>query len=176
MLQKDNRIKLLDVFIGDPLHKDGFQLRELSRMVNIAPPSVKRYLVEFEKEQLIQKHIIRGYPFYFANRDTDYFRFLKKLHTLAKLHESKLINYLSDTCMPDVIILFGSAARGEDVKESDIDLFLNSKKVVLNLNSYEKAIGRTINILFESHFNKLSSELKNNILNGIPLKGYLKVF
>jgi len=176
MLQKDNRTKLLSVFMDDPLRKEGFQLRELSRTIDVAPPSIKRYLNEFEKEHFIQKRIIRGYPVYFANRDSDYFTFLKKLHTLAQLYESTLINYLNDNCMPDVIILFGSASRGEDVKESDIDVFVSSKKVALNLAAYEKAIGRTINILFEPHFNKLSSELKNNILNGIPLKGYLKVF
>src|SRR3989344_110481 len=106
MLQKDNRTKLLSVFMDDPLRKEGFQLRELSRTIGVAPPSVKNYLHELEKEHLIQKRIIRGYPVYFANRDNDYFISLKKLHTLAKLHESKLIDYLNDTCMPDAIILF----------------------------------------------------------------------
>jgi hypothetical protein len=33
-----------------------------------------------------------------------------------------------------------------------------------------------VSLFFEEHFNELSKELRNNILNGIILKGYLKVF
>ena len=77
--------------------------------------------------------------------------------------------------MPSVIILFGSASRGEDLKESDLDIFLECKETKLNAEKYEKELNRKINLFF-GEFNKLSSELKNNILNGTVLKGYLKVF
>ena len=33
---------------------------------------------------------------------------------------------------------------------------------------------RKINILYEENFNKISEELKNNLVNGIIVKGYLK--
>jgi len=48
--------------------------------------------------------------------------------------------------------------------------------VQLNLKKYEKELKRRINIFFESNFEKLSNELKNNIINGVILSGYLKVF
>ena len=48
MLKKDNRTKLLELFFNDPL--TGFQLREISRKINLAPKSVKNYLEELEKE------------------------------------------------------------------------------------------------------------------------------
>ena len=41
---------------------------------------------------------------------------------------------------------------------------------------FEKKLNRKINIFFSDNFNKLSKELRNNIINGIILKGYLKVF
>ena len=78
--------------------------------------------------------------------------------------------------MPDAIILFGSAAKGEDLKESDIDLFVLAEEKKLDLQKYEKLLGRKINILAEESFSKLSKELRNNIINGIILYGYLKVF
>ena len=179
MLQKDNSYKILRIFFDDPLPKGiGFQLREMSRKVSIAPTSVKRYLNEFEKEGLIIKmaHRIHNYPVYYANRDSEDFKFMKKLDTVMKIKEYGLVNYLDETCMPDTIVLFGSAAQGEDLKESDIDLFVISKGKKLDLDNFEKKINRKINIFFSEKFNKLSKELKNNIINGIILKGYLKVF
>ena len=179
MLQKDNRYRILRIFFEDPSPKGiGFQLREISRKVAIAPPSVKKYLTELEKEGLIAKvkHRIHGYPVYYANRDNDNFKFLKKLDTIMKIKESGLLEYLSESCMPDAIILFGSSASGEDLKESDIDLFVASKGEKLGLDKFEKYLNKKINILFSDSFNKLSKELRNNIINGVILKGYLKIF
>jgi predicted nucleotidyltransferase len=78
--------------------------------------------------------------------------------------------------MPNVIILFGSASKGEDLQESDLDIFMECEETKLNLLKYEKIINRKINILFNPKFNNLSNELKNNIMNGIILKGYIKLF
>lgn len=179
MLQKDNRYKILRLFFEDPLPKGiGFQLREISRKIKLAPTSVKRYLAELEKNGLIvkKKHRIYGYPVYYANRDDENFKFLKRLDTLMRIKESGLLDYLSDECMPDVVILFGSASKGEDLKDSDLDIFLQCGKTKLSLKKYEKELSRKINPFFATNFNKLSKELKNNIVNGTILKGYLKIF
>ena len=85
------------------------------------------------------------------------------------------LNYLEENCQSEVIILFGSASLGEDLLESDIDLFLQCKDKKLNLKRYQKLLKRRINIFFEEKFNKLSEELKSNIINGIKLKGYLRI-
>ena len=179
MLQNYNKYKVLKIFFDDPSPKGiGFQLREISRKVKIAPTSVKKYLNELEKEGFITKtkHRIFDYPIYSANRDSEEFKFYKKIDILISIKMSKLLDYLNKECMPDVIILFGSAARGEDLKDSDVDLFLLCKERELSLQKFENEIKRKINIFFAEDFNELSLELKNNILNGIVLKGYLKVF
>lgn len=179
MLQKDNRYKILRLFFEDPSPKGiGFQLREISRKVAIAPTSIKKYLTELEKGEFIikTKHRIYGYPVYYANRDNQNFKFIKKLDTVLKIKESGLLDYLSENCMPDVIVLFGSSAYGEDLKDSDIDLFVMSKREKLDLDKFERRLNRKVNIFFSNNFNKLSKELRNNIVNGVILKGYLKVF
>lgn len=179
MLQKDNRYKILRIFFDDPLPKGiGFQLREISRTVKIAPLSVKKYLTELEKEELITKtkHRIYGYPVYYANRDNEDFKFLKRLDMIMAIKESGLLGYIADICMPDTIILFGSASKGDDIKDSDIDLFILAKEEKLDLIKFEKILGRKISPFFSESFNKLSKELRNNIINGALLKGYLKVF
>lgn len=179
MLQKDNRYKILEVFLDNPSPKGiGFQLREISRKVGVAPPSVKRYLDELEKEGLIvrKKHRIHGYPVYYSNRDDEEFKFLKRIDTIMKIKESGLMNHITENFMPDTIILFGSSSKGEDLEDSDIDLFVLSEKEKIDLSKFEKKLNRKINIFFSNNFNKISKELKNNIINGTILKGYLKVF
>jgi predicted nucleotidyltransferase len=184
MLRKDNRYKILRVFFDNPNPKGvGFQLREISRKVNIAPPSVKKYLDELSKEEgygypLIIKgeHRVHRYPVYMANRASEYFRFLKKIDMITRLYESRILQYLYEKCIPGAIVLFGSASKGEDLEDSDVDLFLLCKERKLDIGRYEDCLKRRISVLFEENFNKLSKELKNNILNGVILQGYLKVF
>ena len=136
------------------------------------------YLSELEKNNLILKlkHRIHKYPVYIANRDNENFRFYKKIDIIIFLKDLGLLNFMEKECMPDVIVLFGSASKGEDLLNSDLDLFLLCKEKKLNLDKFEKVIKRKINIFFSEDFNKLSKELRNNILNGVILKGYLKVF
>lgn len=179
MLQKSNRNKILELFFNNPLPKGiGFQLREISKNTNIAPTSVKNYLTELFKEKLIikEKHRTQGYPLYYANRDNDYFKLLKRIYTVQKIKELGLLEELNNTLTPDCIILFGSVSKGEDIKESDIDIFLQCSKKDINLSKYEKLFQKKINLFFDKNFNKLSKEFKNSLINGIILKGYLKGF
>jgi predicted nucleotidyltransferase len=178
MLQNYNKWKVLQVFFEQPLAEGGLQLREISRIAKLAPTSVKNYLQELKKEQLIveKKSRVQGYPTYFANRDDETFKLYKKTDLVFKVKQSGLLEYIYDSCLPNVIILFGSASKGEDIESSDVDIFLQAPEKKLGLKKYEKILNKEINIFFEEHINKLSKELKNNIINGIILKGYIKVF
>ncbi|MEK6807533.1 MAG: nucleotidyltransferase domain-containing protein [Nanoarchaeota archaeon] len=179
MLEHYNAWKVLRVFFDNPNPSGaGFQLREISRKIHLAPVSVKRYLKDFIKDGLILKsrHRIHKYPVYWANRVSENFRNLKKINTILLIRDSGLLTYINDACMPDVVILFGSAARGEDLLESDLDLYVQCKEKQLNLNKYKTKLNRRINLFFSESFDKMSGELKNNILNGTILGGYLKVF
>src|SRR3989338_4542321 len=122
MLQKYNLYKLLKIFLNNPT--ESFRLRELSRLSKIAPPSVMNYLKEFEEQGLTRKYEKRGIPFYMAERENENFVFYKKLSVLYELNNSGLVDFLWDNLNPDVIILFGSFALGEDIESSDIDLFV----------------------------------------------------
>jgi len=178
VIKKDNIHRVLEVFFDNPLPEGiGFQLREIGRKIKLAPKSVKLYLEELEKENLILKkeHRIHNYPVYYTNRDNNYFKFLKRLDILQRIEECGLLDYLDEKCMPDAIILFGSASRGEDVQGSDIDLYIQCDEKKLDLAKYEKELHRKANLFFEKDFDTLSEELKSNIINGDKLKGYLRV-
>jgi len=174
MIQKYSRYRILQEFFDFP-RKD-FYMRELSRRTKIAQTSVINHLKVLLKEKLIVKKKDGIYPSFNANRDNDMFKIYKKFDLILRINQTGLLNCIYDSCLPDCIILFGSASRGEDVEESDIDLFVQAREKKLNLEKYEKLLNRKMSLFFEENFSRLSKELKNNILNGIVLKGYIKVF
>ena len=176
MLQNNNSYKILKVFLDSPLHD--FQLREISRLTKIAPPSVKKYLLDFEKKSLISKRLRKNYnfPIYRANRENEEFIFLKKISIILELNYSGLVDYLWETLSPKAVVLYGSYAKGESTEDSDIDLFILGNEKNLGLEKFENILNKKIHILFNNDFDKMNKEIKNNILNGIILKGYLKAF
>lgn len=174
MLKKYNRYKVLKNFLDFPTEE--FGLREISRLSDLAPASVLNYLHEFEREELIKKLKKKGMPLYKAQRENEDFIFYKKMSILYELHSSGLIDYIWQKLAPKTVILYGSYAKGESTEESDIDIFVFGKEEKINLKEYEKKIGKPIHLLFNQDIKSISNELKNNLINGIIMKGYFKIF
>lgn len=175
MLQNYNRYKLLKIFLDNPI--ESFRWRELSRISKISPLSVMNYLNEFEKDNLVTKYEKRGVPFYQANRDNENFKLYSKLSIIYELSSCGLVDFLWDQLAPEAIILFGSHAKGEAIESSDIDIFmLGNEEKEPDVMEYEKKLNKRIHILIEAKKSSMSDEFKNNLINGIVLKGYLKLF
>ncbi|MBI5347033.1 MAG: nucleotidyltransferase domain-containing protein [Candidatus Aenigmarchaeota archaeon] len=174
MLQNYSRYKVLQEFFDFP--RKSFQMRELSRMVKLAQPSVINHLEALQKEGLVIKEKRGIYPSFRANRESDDFKLLKKQNLAWRIYNCGLISFLDQELRPDCIVLFGSAARGEDTESSDIDMFIQAEETSLRLEKYERALNRKISLVFETKVTKLSKELLNNIINGDVLYGYMKVF
>jgi len=172
MLENYNKYILLKVFLDNPT--ESFRLRELSRLSKISPPSVINYLREFEKQELIHKYEKRKVPYYEAKRDNEDFIFYKKLSILYELHKSRLIDYLWQELSPEAIILYGSHAKGEAIESSDIDIFIIGRERKVDIERFERKLGKNIHIMMDEIKN-ISKELKNNLINGIVLRGYFKV-
>jgi len=169
-----SRYRVLKEFFQRPL-KD-FHMRELARQTHLAQPSVSNHLAVLVGEGFIRKEKKWLYPTYRADLENARFRAYKKADTLIMLEDSGIIDHLYSSCMPDAIVLFGSASLGEDTEESDIDIFLICKKKRLDLKRYEIQMNRKISVFFCDDFMKLSKELRNNVLNGIVLKGYITAY
>jgi predicted nucleotidyltransferase len=174
MIQKYNRYKILREFFNYP-RKD-FQIREVCRKTKLTIPAVTNHLKGLLSEELILKEKKGIYPSFKANRENESFKIYKKFDIALRIKQTGLLDYLYDSCTPNTIILFGSASKGEDIEESDIDLFLQAKEKKLVLEKYEKSLNRKISLFFEEHIQKLNNELKNNLLNGVILRGYIKIF
>ena len=164
----------MDVFFKQPTKV--FHIREISRLIKLTQPSVTLHLKELEKDNLILRSEEGLYGGYKSNRDSDSFKLLKEQNTIYELNRSGCIEFIYEKIMPQAVVLFGSAVKGEDIETSDIDLFIEAKEEEIDLNKFEKILKRKISLFFKEDFTKLSSELKNNIINGIKLRGFLKVF
>ena len=158
--------KILELFFE--YSNKSFSVREISKKVGIPSSSVQRYLQILKKENLItgeNKAII-----------TPYFKFRKTFYLIDKIYNIGILDFINRELNPSLVIVFGSVRKGEYEKESDIDIFVESSvKKELNLKKFEKNLGHNIQLFIESDINKLHSNLRNNIINGIKLNGYLKV-
>jgi len=164
--------KVFEVFIDEPLKIH--YIKQISKKINLAPTSIRKHLQQLEEEKFITKEKGERFTGYKANRDNKNFRFYKKTFNIIKIQESNLLDYLINSLYPQTIILYGSYLRGEDIEQSDIDIFIISKtKKRLETNNFEKTLKRKIHIMIEPNLKNLSSELKSEILNGLVLHGYL---
>jgi len=177
MLQTCSIFKIAGLFFKEPTK--GHYLLEISAKTNLAHTSVKKHLMDLKKRaivtELLEKKGKRYFPIYTANMENREYKIYKRAHNLLSLEESGVIDVLKDEFMPACIVVFGSYARGEDVEDSDIDIFLECKEGKIGMEQFEKQLSRKIQLHFKENFGEYPKELRNNISNGIVLRGYLKV-
>jgi predicted nucleotidyltransferase len=181
MIQNYGIWKVLRAFFDDPSPAEGFTIRYISKCIGLASTSVRLHLEELTKETpegypLVTKGKGISYPTYRANRESGLFRFYKRMDTLFRMEESGLLERIWEELSPKAIVLFGSASRGEDVKGSDADLFILGKERKIDLGKYESLLKRKVSLHFAAELSELPKELRNNVVNGTVLRGYVKVF
>ena len=176
MLQKSSMQLVLDLFFISPTKE--YTLKEISTLIKLAHTSVKRNLLMLVKQGLImmqvQKKGNRSFPSYKAKMENPLFKKYKKIANLQHLLESGLVEFLEENIMPKSIVLFGSYSRGEDIESSDIDIFIEGIEEKLNLTFFEKKLKKKIELHYKKDFISYPNELKNNIINGIVLYGFLE--
>ncbi len=177
MLQNYSTWKVARVFFDEPTKEH--YLTEISKKSDLAHTSVKKHLEKLKELGIIdEKELERGertYPVY--NRvENEKYKEYRKIDIQNRLVESGLIQYIEGECYPDCIVLFGSSARGEDIEESDIDLYVQAGESDVDLSSYENSLNRNIQLHFQQDLQDYPKELRNNIANGIVMYGYLEVW
>ncbi|MFC1690592.1 nucleotidyltransferase family protein [Nanoarchaeota archaeon] len=170
---KNNNYRILELFIE--YSSRDFSIRGIARQLKLSHATVIKHIKDLVKLKLVKKKEDTLYPTYYANSENRKYKFYKKNYIIHEINESGLVNYLEEKLFPSSLILFGSCSKGDFNQNSDIDIFVESKESKLDLSIYEKKLKRKINLLFEPNINKLSKELRNNIINGIILYGFIKI-
>jgi len=119
-----------EYFFINPTAK--LRVREIERTLKLPLPSVIRYCKELDQENILTISKIGNVNFYTSSRSETYL-LEKRLFNIKQLYESGLINYLKIELSNPVIILFGSYAKGNFTKDSDIDIFLVFQEIKQNL-------------------------------------------
>jgi predicted nucleotidyltransferase/biotin operon repressor len=155
-----------------------FNQRALSKNLKISPTAVAKSIKLLIKEGLIdmKKNKESKTTSIKLNTENSYVFDLKRAENLKMLYESGITGYLSEEYPEATIILFGSFSFGEDTINSDIDIaVIGSKDNHLNLEKFEKIFGRKIYLQFYPTFKDIQKNLKENLYNGILLKGGIRI-
>lgn len=176
MITKNIKEKIKEYFVLKPTAR--LWIRQIERDIKVPFPSVVRYTQELEKEKILKRTAAPGVVLYSADRTSATFLLEKKLYNLRSLYSSGLIDFLIQEVHNPTIVLFGSYAKGEDVENSDIDLYIEStKKEFPSLVTFEKKLQRKIQLFKYKSISSIGNkELANNIINGITLNGFVEVF
>jgi len=125
MLQKYYKIL---VHLNQPTH-----LRELARKTKLTPPLLARRLNELEQEKVVD-YKTEGKNKIYHKRDTLEAKTYEKMlehYKVLKLPLAELTETIQQDERIQLAILFGSYARGDYNKNSDIDLFIQGKDNLL---------------------------------------------
>jgi len=171
----NNREKVLEVFYEFP--DKAFTVREVAGLSKVARATVHKVLVGLKKEGMIGKDGRASWEDRFLIRKVHYY--------VEKIVDSGLVDFLKSEFVPSAIILFGSISKGDSVKGSDVDIFVEAavddgdeRVMGLDLRKFERKIGHKIELFVESKILDLkvkNAHLFNNVVNGVKLYGVFDV-
>ena len=170
MIQQCSYMAVLEVFFKEPINIHF--IREIGRRIKLAQTSVRNHIRDLERKKLIVIKSAKPFNGFVANRENEEFLFYKQAYNFYSLLELKktIVNALH----PKAIIVFGSYSRGEDIEKSDIDILVITKiKKEVEIKNIEKKMDRKINLIFKESLEKLEEPIKDNVLNGWVIYGWI---
>ena len=155
-----------------------FNARALARELEVSQPAISKSLPAIEKISYIKvKKDKRSKRLSIElNRDNPLVTGLKRSENLKMFYESGLAGYLSDRFPGCTIILFGSYSIGEDIIRSDVDVaVIGAKEKELEMERFENMLKKRVIVQFYPNFKNIHRHLKENIFNGILIKGGIEL-
>ena len=156
-----------------------FNARGLALALEVSQPAIMKALPKLEEEEfiLIKKDENSGRFSIKLNLNKKKIIDFKRVENLRVIYESGLNDFLIDKFPSSLaIILFGSYSFGEDSIDSDIDIaIIGEKEKKIDLEKFEKNLGKKIFLHFYMNLKDINKNLKENICNGILLKGGIEL-
>ena len=172
-MRRNNEEKVLEIFYEFP--EKVFTVREISKLSKVPRATAHKIILELKKEGMIDKDGRASWSKIFLTRKVNYY--------VEKIVGSGLIDFLVEELAPSAVILFGSIGKGDSVKESNVDIFVevaNGDKIKvetgLDLRKFERKIGHNVELFVESKIldlKKKNIHLFNDVVNGVKLYGIL---
>ncbi|MDP3954897.1 MAG: nucleotidyltransferase domain-containing protein [bacterium] len=154
--------KILNFLLDDVGEK--FYLTRLARETGVSDSTIHQILEKTKGEGIVQKEKLGNLSLYFINPLDPVVKQMKVLRTTELLRP--LIEKLRD--FSQKVILYGSCSRGEDTKESDIDLFIltNEGEEVKRVLSKYSGGGKRIQTVIKNFNEWVEHKEKDNFFYG----------
>jgi predicted nucleotidyltransferase len=137
-----NLVKIIVFFIKNPSIE--LSQTETIRKIKIAKATLIKWINFLLNKDIVNVKKIGNLKIYKLNRDNIIVKYLKILDNITELEKLKDLAIKYDLN----IFLYGSAARGEDNEDSDIDILIIGKikkeKIIGNISNISKKINKTI--------------------------------
>ncbi len=157
---------------------ESFNARGLAMSLGVSQPAISKSLPLLEKHSFIRMAKDRNSKRFSIelNRENPMVTGMKRADNIRLIYESGLAEFLREKFPGCAVILFGSFAKGEDTRRSDIDIaVVGAKSKNVDLSEFEKKIMKDVRINFYQSFGKIDTELKNSILGGVLLSGWIEL-
>ncbi len=128
----NTKLKIINEIERNP---KGVHLREISRAVNSGLPNVKRFLNILEKEKVVKKEKDANLLKFKLNEGEKTLSYLSQIHVdkfldLPNKIRTAIRDFMNELeIRPLIALIFGSYAKGNYNKNSDIDILLVFQKV-----------------------------------------------
>jgi predicted nucleotidyltransferase len=131
MLQKRNDLEIIEILRKKPTH-----IRAISKKIKLIPSTVFRTLNALEKEKVVDfnregknkiyflKETVEAETYLFITEHYKYLKIMQNMHLRRKIVELKKL------FKNELIVLFGSYAKGLETKYSDIDIYVETDKKI----------------------------------------------
>jgi predicted nucleotidyltransferase len=170
----NNQEKILQYFFTYPSKQ--VHIRELAKILKLNPNTIINLTKDVIKKKLLIREKTKPLVYLSANTENINFIRLKKIHNLKSIYSTKLLDHLIEFYKnPEVIVLIGSYARGDDFEKSDIDIvIITDSEKYPEISEFSRKFKRNIQIVL-TDYNKMSDEFYSSLINGIILHGFLRI-
>src|SRR3989344_6661164 len=172
--KQENVLKL--ILESSPLKE--WRFKEIVKEAKVTKLVANKWLKKYVSEGLLKYKKEKGkFPYYTAGTSNSVYYSLKRVYALENLHKSGLIPKLLSLKTAKTIILFGSIAKGDWYKNSDIDIFVLGDILDFDKNIYELKLQKNIGLtIFQNkeEIKEVKTGLIKNIINGYIIKGQIQ--
>ncbi len=168
-------LKVLAVFFKEPYRE--FYLREVAYHARVSVSTAKAFLDSLVADGFLTRSEKANLLLFKANVENPMFRHFKIAFFLREVRS--LIKYLLKNYENSSVILYGSCARGEDDKDSDIDFLILGRTEKVEIIDFEEKLNRKITLLaltqqeWEKKAKQDEAFYESIITNSIVIQGNL---
>ena len=152
-----------------------WHFEEIVKNVDMTRAAVSKWLKRYKEEGLLRRVKEKGqFPYLTCGSENPVYIAKKRIYALKKIYQSGLIEYLLGLEGVKTAIIFGSMAKGDWYKDSDIDIFIYGKPARFDKHKYEMKLKRDIELhVFDSKkdIKKIKTGIIKNVMDGHVIKG-----